>query len=1003
MAEVAEGLENLVDHVEFEDSDDKHEAPRRSAREKHSTEKGSEYVRNLRLQAVITAKRSWRKQINSIHSTLVTRNDIALLTAGCEELERKMTQLSLSHEALEAVIEEEEKRNRLYEEFEVVSRENNEALRMVSERINCLQQEQDSKSSTISRSTKTSKISDSSSRKSSRSSSRNSSLSLRQKRVQLEGDIASLRATMALAKERQEKEIEHRAKMDEVQRRKMEIAREEERAKEELKALEENFRIKQELVKKEAQMIASIKHEEQDGHILLDEFPVSPPSETNSKALLEKFLDDQSASVSNVKVSVSSQLPFIPSPWTPISKPKESITESAKPTFSPLNPFTPLTRPIYTSARTPHVNPFSSEVPRMTFPSLANREKHEYGYPSPTDRNSEGQVQSKLIEVAKLLAETQNQSRLPLPEPGIFDGDLLQYPVWVKAFETLIEGRAVRPSERLHFLGRYVKGEAKEVVDSFLLLDSEDAYDKAKEMLKKRFGDPFAVAAACRKKLESWPKIHPNDSTALRKYSDFLVQCQKLMGKIGSLRVLNDDHENRKLVAKLPKWASNRWSRLAFNWKEENEVFPPFSEFVKFVVKEADIVCDPVLSSPSPNEEDSNRTISERNKDKKPRFPRRPRDANAFTTSSNEEKIGPAGNKPPLAVKSCFYCKKSHDLDACPEFVKRTISERKEFASAKGLCFGCLQHGHLSKDCKERKKCSVCKRQHPTPFHGDFRKREETTCNKEDPNQMPNSAACFMNGQSRSQANSMIVPVWLSHASNPRTERLVYALLDDQSDTTFVADNVLNHLDVSGPETNLLLSTMHATDELIKSRKVGGLIVQDFKRQVTLHLPKAFSREIIPAKRSHIPRPESALQWPHLEKIAAQIAPYQNDVDIGILIGSDCPRAIMPREIIPGEDDSPYAFRSDLGWGIIGRVSQPLSGEDGDEDEIGVSHRIYTIEACEPLDPQADPEGLNKRSCNFSVKTNVKEVINPFQVMKMFEMDFSERRADKQATLSQDD
>ena len=78
-------------------------------------------------------------------------------------------------------------------------------------------------------------------------SSGNSSLSLRQKRVQLEGDIASLRATMALAKERQEKEIEHRAKMDEVQRKKMEVAREEERAKEELKVLEENFRIKQEL------------------------------------------------------------------------------------------------------------------------------------------------------------------------------------------------------------------------------------------------------------------------------------------------------------------------------------------------------------------------------------------------------------------------------------------------------------------------------------------------------------------------------------------------------------------------------------------------------------------------------------------------------------------------------------------------------------------------------------------------------------------------------------
>ena len=145
------------------------------------------------------------------------------------------------------------------------------------------------------------------------------------------------------------------------------------------------------------------------------------------------------------------------------------------------------------------------------------------------------------------------------------------------------------------------------------------------------------------------------------------------------------------------------------------------------------------------------------------------------------------------------------------------------------------------------------------PFHGDYRKREEITCDEGNPNQRPNAAACFMNGQSKCQANSMIFPVWLSHASNPWTERLVYALLDDQSDTTLVTDTVLNHLGVSGPQTNLLLSTMHATDELIKSRKIG-LIVQDFKRQVTLQLPKAFSREIIPAKRSHIPRPESALR-----------------------------------------------------------------------------------------------------------------------------------------------
>jgi len=161
-------------------------------------------------------------------------------------------------------------------------------------------------------------------------------------------------------------------------------------------------------------------------------------------------------------------------------------------------------------------------------------------------------VQDQLLEIARLLAENQSHSRLPLPEPGIFSGDLLQYPVWIKAFETLIESRAIKPSESLHFLGKYVTGDAKEVVDGFLLLESEDAYQRAKEMLAKRFGDSYAVAAVYRQKIESWSKIPANDGYGLRRFSDFLVQCQKVMDKIGSLKVLNDDQENRKLVYKLP-------------------------------------------------------------------------------------------------------------------------------------------------------------------------------------------------------------------------------------------------------------------------------------------------------------------------------------------------------------------------------------------------------------------------------------------------------------------
>ena len=108
----------------------------------------------------------------------------------------------------------------------------------------------------------------------------------------------------------------------------------------------------------------------------------------------------------------------------------------------------------------------------------------------------------------------------PYPLQEFSTADPLKYPIWLRAFETLVESRAVNPAERLHFLGKYVAGEAKEVIEGFMLLDGEDAYQRAKEMLGKRYGDPFAVACAFRKKLEAWPVIAPYDSSGLRKYSD---------------------------------------------------------------------------------------------------------------------------------------------------------------------------------------------------------------------------------------------------------------------------------------------------------------------------------------------------------------------------------------------------------------------------------------------------------------------------------------------------
>lgn len=81
------------------------------------------------------------------------------------------------------------------------------------------------------------------------------------------------------------------------------------------------------------------------------------------------------------------------------------------------------------------------------------------------------------------MSQRRLQDTLPLPEPEIFSGDLLHYKVWLKSFETIIEGQTDEVLQRLYYLGKYTAGEPKEAVSGPLLLETEDAYKKARKIL----------------------------------------------------------------------------------------------------------------------------------------------------------------------------------------------------------------------------------------------------------------------------------------------------------------------------------------------------------------------------------------------------------------------------------------------------------------------------------------------------------------------------------------
>ena len=109
-------------------------------------------------------------------------------------------------------------------------------------------------------------------------------------------------------------------------------------------------------------------------------------------------------------------------------------------------------------------------------------------------------------------------------------------------------------------------------------------------------------------------------------------------------------------------------------------------------------------------------------------------------------------------------------------------------------------------------------------------------------------------------------------------------------------------------------------------------------------------------------------------------------------IGLSCPRAIKPLEVIPGKEDDPYAKKTALGWGVIGAV-RPLTSEDAETRSDIACNRIVTCEV----------QGTSKRKmCHFAFQTQVKEMVSPSHVSRMFALDFNERQAEEKPLSVED-
>ena len=114
----------------------------------------------------------------------------------------------------------------------------------------------------------------------------------------------------------------------------------------------------------------------------------------------------------------------------------------------------------------------------------------------------------------------------------------------------------------------------------------------------------------------------------------------------------------------------------------------------------------------------------------------------------------------------------------------------------------------------------------------------------------------------------------------------------------------------------LVLRTMQGETK-VASTAVCDLIVMDMNGENPIRLPKTYTRPMIPVDYGQIPKPETVAKWPHLREIADKLPAYNGVGSVDLLIGSNCPEAMVPLQVVTGDGNAPFAVRYKHGWTVI--------------------------------------------------------------------------------------
>ena len=220
-----------------------------------------------------------------------------------------------------------------------------------------------------------------------------------------------------------------------------------------------------------------------------------------------------------------------------------------------------------------------------------------------------------------------------------------------------------------------------------------------------------------------------------------------------------------------------------------------------------------------------------------------------------------------------------------------------------------------------------------------------------------------------------VVPIKITHADTKR-EVSTFAMLDNCSQGCFIKNNIRERLGASGRKTEIIIKTLNGNQEVASTVISGLKVASDMKgvRRNWLNLPATYTKEELPADVEEVATRDKVAGWEHLKELVDKV-PRKSDIEMGLLIEANCAKALEPQEIIPSKDGGPFAFRSPLGWCVVGPLTKSTK-------KSITCNRVLVKDAVSG----------NIAPHYFGIPDEIKDVSAKQMLKLMYSIDFSETR-----------